>query len=944
MIILSLFIPAYIPHAATRNSTSTTRIHDIQGAAHLSPSVGTSVSGVPGIVTVVRNNGFYMQEPDATVDNNPATSEAIFVFTSSSPGRTIGDQVTVNGTVAEFRPGNSPTNLTTTEITSPVVTLISAGNPLPAPVVIGAGGRLPPTKVISSGAASGNVENAGSTFDPAINGIDFYESLEAMRVQINNGVAVGPTNSFGELAILPDGGTNPNVGVRTNRGGIVIQADDYNPEFVIIDDTLASVPVVNVGTTFNTIVGVMDYSFSNFKLFVTSTPSVATASPLTREVTSLIGTSNKLTISTFNVQNLDPGDGATKFNALADRIVNNLKSPDIVNLEEVQDNNGPTDNGVVDPSTTMSTLINAIVTAGGPTYAYAQINPVNDQDGGEPGGNIRVVFMYNPNRVTFVSRAGGTSTAATTVNNVNGVPQLSYSPGRIDPTNTAFNTSRKPLVGEFQFNGQTIYLIGNHFNSKGGDQPLYGPAQPPTLTSETQRNQQATIVNAFVQAITDIDANARIVLLGDLNDFQFSNPLNTVKGTQLDVLVDTLPLAERYTYSYNGNSQVLDHVLISKALTNSASPEYDIVHINSEFTDQVSDHDPALVRLNIPVPSTATSTATATGTASDTATSTQTSTATASTTPTATATVTNTATDTPPPSTTSTPTDTATVTLTSTVTNTPTVQVTTTPAPRPDTIGIFKDGAWALRTSNAPGAPQITAVFGNPTDLPIVGDWNFDGVDTLGVYRPTTGQFFLSDSNTAPTVAYAFTFGNPSDQPLAGRWSNAIAGSGVGVYRNSNGVVYLKNMLTTGFSDYFLIFGNPGDQPIAGDWAANHTDGIGVYRSSTQHWYLANYAAINGILYGDIDFTYDIASNRPVAGDWDGDGVSTFGYYTAAGVFALHSVNGAGGSDAVFPFGPANARPVAGKWVASGSVPITRLLNGAVASATRANGDSTGMD
>ncbi|EHC08503.1 endonuclease/exonuclease/phosphatase [Fischerella thermalis] len=118
---------------------------------------------------------------------------------------------------------------------------------------------------------------------------------------------------------------------------------------------------------------------------------------------------DKLTVATFNVENLDPGDGSGKFTSLANAIVNNLKSPDIISLEEVQDNNGATNDSVVDGNLTYQTLIDAIAAAGGPTYEYRQINPVDDQDGGEPGGNIRVGFLFNPNRVDFVDRPGGTS-------------------------------------------------------------------------------------------------------------------------------------------------------------------------------------------------------------------------------------------------------------------------------------------------------------------------------------------------------------------------------------------------------------------------------------------------------------------------------------------------------------------------------------------------------
>jgi cation transporter-like permease len=159
------------------------RIRDIQGASHISPLNGQTVANVPGIVTAKRSTGFYMQDPSP--DANDATSEGIFVYTASTPSVTVGDSVQVSGTVSEYRPGGSggTENLTTTEITSPTLVVLSSGNPLPAPVVIGSGGRVPPTTVIDDD-ASGDVETSG-VFDPANDGIDFYESLEAMRVQIN---------------------------------------------------------------------------------------------------------------------------------------------------------------------------------------------------------------------------------------------------------------------------------------------------------------------------------------------------------------------------------------------------------------------------------------------------------------------------------------------------------------------------------------------------------------------------------------------------------------------------------------------------------------------------------------------------------------------------------------------------------------------------------------
>ncbi|MDZ8221411.1 MULTISPECIES: Ig-like domain-containing protein [unclassified Nostoc] len=572
------------------------RIHDIQGASHISPLNGQDVADVPGIVTALKSNGFYIQDPNP--DSDDRTSEGIFIFTSSAPTVQVGDSVKVSGTVTEFRPGGATgsNNLTTTEITNPTIVKLSSGNALPSATILGNGGRTIPTSVIDND-TTGNIETGTTTFDPAQDGIDFYESLEGMLVQVNNPVAVSPTNSFGEIWVLADNGANATG--RTARGGVVISPNDFNPERIQIDDALftsGSSPKVNVGATFDTIKGVVDYSFSNYEVLPTSVS--VTSNTLTKEVTNLTPTNNQLTVATFNVENLDPGDGAAKFNNLASRIVNNLKSPDIIALEEIQDNNGPTNNGVVDASTTFQTLINSIVAAGGPTYQYREIDPANNQDGGEPGGNIRQGFLFNPSRVQFVDIPGGGTLTNTTVSNVNGVPTLSASPGRIDPTNSAFTTSRKPLVGEFTFNGKTVYIVGNHFNSKGGDQPLYGPNQPPTLSSETQRQQQATLVKNFVQSILAIDSNANVAVVGDLNDFEFSNPVSILESAGLTSLIETLPPNERYTYNFEGNAQTLDHVLVSNSLL-SKLDGYDVVHINSEFADQDSDHDPSLARFNL---------------------------------------------------------------------------------------------------------------------------------------------------------------------------------------------------------------------------------------------------------------------------------------------------------------------------------------------------------
>jgi endonuclease/exonuclease/phosphatase family metal-dependent hydrolase len=533
---------------------------------------------VPGIVTAVASNGFYLQDP--TPDADAATSDAIFVFTGSAPTVTVGDAVKVSGTVAEFRPGNAPTNLTVTEIVTTTRCRRWWWRPGPmrlpvrpsTPLVLGVD-RVAPTAVIDDD-ASGDVETTGS-FDAATDGIDFYESLEGMLVRVNNPVTVSPTSGFGEIWVLPEGGAGA-TGV-TARGGIAVSAADFNPERVQLDNLLASqvFPTVDVGAQLADVTGVMDYAFGNFELRALAEPVVDQASSLQREVTTLVAAADQLTVATFNVENLDPGDGALKFAALAEAVVNNLRAPDIINLEEVQDNDGPTNSSTVDASITLQMLVDAIAAAGGPTYAWAQINPTDDSSGGEPGGNIRVAFLYNTQRVDFVEGS---------LANLEGA---------------AFNGSRKPLVGDFVFNGDTVTVVGNHFNSKGGDQPLFGVNQPPLLSSEVQRQQQAAIVADFVADTLAADPQAKVIVAGDLNDFEFSNPVSALEAAGMTSLIETLPANERYTYNFEGNAQTLDHLLASPELVSVLSG-YDAVHINSEFATQVSDHDPVVARFFIP--------------------------------------------------------------------------------------------------------------------------------------------------------------------------------------------------------------------------------------------------------------------------------------------------------------------------------------------------------
>jgi uncharacterized protein len=583
--------------AANAQELTIPRIHDLQGAAHLSPFSGQDVAGVEGIVTVERSSQFWMQDPSP--DGDVATSEGIVVFGSGVGALVnVGDRVRVSGRVVEFRPGGAggTDNLTTTELTSPglSVAVLSSGNPLPAPTVIGAGGRVPPSTVIEDDAA-GSVETSG-VFDPGADGIDFYESLEGMRVQVNQALAVGPRNGFGEIPVVGD--QSALAGVDSVRGGLLVRPNDFNPERIILDDTLVPTPLVNVRDGFSTpVVGVLDYSFGNFKLNITA-PLTRVDGGLEREVTRAPA-DWELVVGTYNVENLDPGDGGA-FARHAGLIVDNLRGPDLLAIEEIQDNDGATNSSVTDASVTWELLIDAIRAAGGPTYEYRQIDPVDDQDGGEPGGNIRVGFLFRSDRgLSFVDRPGGTSTTATTVVNHPAGPRLSFSPGRVAPQSPAFVDTRKSLAGEFYLHGRKVFVVANHFSSKSADDPLFGRWQPPIRSSERARHAQAQVVNAFVDELVAADPRANVIVLGDINDFEFSETVQLLEGGVLTTLMDRLPEAERYSYVFEGNSQVLDQILVSNPLLRSFPVDYDPVHVNAEFADQASDHDPQVARLDL---------------------------------------------------------------------------------------------------------------------------------------------------------------------------------------------------------------------------------------------------------------------------------------------------------------------------------------------------------
>ena len=541
----------------------------IQGAGHISAYVGQTVI-TNGVVTAVDTNGFYLQS--AVGDGNAATSDGIFVFTNTAPTVAVGDEARVTGSVAEY--AGDAAGLTLTEINSTAVTTASSGNPLPAAILIGVGGLLPPTQVLD--------DDHLTVFDPTHDGLDFWESLEGMRVTLDTPQAVSNTTSFGETDVVVSRGVGA-TGIN-DRGGITISPNadgtvDYNPEKIQIDDDsgifAGFTPNYTIGDQLTSVTGIVNYAFDAYEVLVTSAVSVTRDITLTQEVTSLKGNSNYLSIASYNLENLDTSDH--KFDVLASNIVYNLRAPDIVAVQEVQDTDGAGNGPDLSGTVTAQGLIDAIYAQSGLRYAYIEIAPTTaNTSGGEPGGNIRNGYLYNLDRVSYVDGSAALIQGS------------------------AYDGSRKPLVAQFQFAGQTVTTIDVHFTSRGGSEPLLGADQPAAAAGDAARTAQGAGVKSYVAGLLAADPSLNIAVLGDWNGFYFEDAqtqlTDPAKGGVFTNLNTLLPSQERYSYLFEGNAQQIDNVLVTGGLLPNA--QYDSVHLNSQFGgNRPTDHDPQVALL-----------------------------------------------------------------------------------------------------------------------------------------------------------------------------------------------------------------------------------------------------------------------------------------------------------------------------------------------------------
>jgi 2',3'-cyclic-nucleotide 2'-phosphodiesterase (5'-nucleotidase family)/predicted extracellular nuclease len=554
-------------------------IMEIQGSAQFSAFDGDIVE-TTGVVTLFNSSGssFWMQDPDG--DGDSSTSDGIYVsgggFPDVGPVPEVGDHIRIVAEADEQMFGNSLplTRLRNVEL----IEVLSSENDLPTPILL----KDLPNSMVSDG-------------------IDFWEPLEGMLVEVKKARVVAPTNRFGEFGMLTSKDAKPGSGFFPSSQHIIVQGNgsvDYNPERIVVDDsTLENQIVVRPKDQIGHLIGVVDYTFSNYKLQPASIEGVVAHAIPTSPVSRRSSSAHRFAVTTFNVENLfdlvddpikdDIGTGGaanaadleTQLAKLALAIEHELRLPEILVVQEVEN------------QAILQELGDRVNSSTGTDYVATGFETSD-------GRGIEVGFLWDADRVDLLEAFQMSGTAV----------EDAFGPGSPSP-------GREPIVGRFNvtgnINADPLWVIGNHFKSKSGDDPVYGVNDPPIRITEVQRKMQAQAVREFVNDVFDTDSDAMLMVIGDLNDFQFAepgegsdHPLAILEGgggeVSLTNLVELERPDERFTFVFDGNSQVLDHILVSPSLMSFKAGQ-DILHFNAGYPDDLasdpttalrsSDHD-----------------------------------------------------------------------------------------------------------------------------------------------------------------------------------------------------------------------------------------------------------------------------------------------------------------------------------------------------------------
>ena len=357
-------------------TASCQRISEINGVKFLSPYRDQAISNTTGLITAKGPNGIWIRSTAPDADDR--SSESIYVFDRNvGSNLTVGDVIALDGRVVEFR--STPDHLFLTEIASPRnVRKISSGNKV-EPLVIGKGGLDPPTEQYSSldnGDVFGlpnnvsQISNVNPELEPDMYGLDFWASLNGELVTVRKPTAISKPNNFRDTWVVGDWratGRNRRGGLTVTDRGTSSCLDhmfnpssvrfifflpfayldlDANPEAILIGtplDGTRNPTDTKLGDGLEDITGVVTYAFGFYRILPQSAIKVTRPVKAAAERTKLVAGDDcsSLTIGSYNVENLSPN--SSHLPRVADHIVDYLNTPTLVFLQEVQDNNGPTD-------------------------------------------------------------------------------------------------------------------------------------------------------------------------------------------------------------------------------------------------------------------------------------------------------------------------------------------------------------------------------------------------------------------------------------------------------------------------------------------------------------------------------------------------------------------------------------------------------------------------
>eukprot|EP00127_Corallochytrium_limacisporum_P006030 Clim_evm19s216 gene=Clim_evmTU19s216 len=592
-------------------------IHDIQGATFFSPLHGQSVT-TAGVITHIScsaryaNCDVHLQAPDSSADNDDATSEAIVIYRGDIEllqEFSAGEAVYVTGTVVEaFEYGQSFTRIETLTATGKYSGFTDT---TVSPILIGLQGRPVPQFVIDPSSPKQKVDYADPVqaiswpFNPQLNAIDFYESLEYMVVEVSSPKLVADCNHYNEVFTVTDHGSAADPPVEV-AGHILLHTDadgygDWNAEKVriLVGSCTDDADIFfSRGAVLENVVGFVEFSFGLYgvkplQAVIIASQSNEPAADTDNRVTSKIDCSSSavgaaVSIATYNMLNLSPvEDDDAQMHKLASQIAGPMDSPAILGLQEVQDNDGDYKNtpsgqtDVVSADQTLSKLRDLIAEAGGAMYNFVDIYPdsYGGDTGGIPGGHIRNVFMWREDCVDFVEAFPLS-------------PEL-------------FEGTRRPVLGHFRKAGVEFDVLNVHFPSRSGSGGLFENVQPFPQGGAADGKVQAQFIHDFVQK-----NHRETVVHGDFNTFETVADLTEIlPGTGANQVLFPLFSTEPnpqdvYTYEFQGNSQVLDHFFVTKKMQEAGS-YVDYMHLNVHYLEDsvvASDHDPIVAFIAIPQP------------------------------------------------------------------------------------------------------------------------------------------------------------------------------------------------------------------------------------------------------------------------------------------------------------------------------------------------------